>query len=228
MPLQFPKFEEIREIIHLARREDLEDDDVTSRLLVPEEMIGVGTLLQKEVGVTCGLPVVEMICRVYDERMRVEPIPGFHLDILEGRFSDARSLPLLRIRGPMRSLLSVERVVLNFLQHLSGVATQTHRCVQRVKGTDAKIYDTRKTLPGFRVLDKYAVRCGGGYNHRFGLFDGLLVKDNHIAGIPLKQLAGHLAQSIAKSRAEAVDRLIEIEVESLEQLREMADGWHKS
>ena len=221
MPLQFPKFEEIREIIHLARREDLEDDDVTSRLLVPEEMIGVGTLLQKEVGVTCGLPVVEMICRVYDERMRVEPIPGFHLDILEGRFSDARSLPLLRIRGPMRSLLSVERVVLNFLQHLSGVATQTHRCVQRVKGTDAKIYDTRKTLPGFRVLDKYAVRCGGGYNHRFGLFDGLLVKDNHIAGIPLKQLAGHLAQSIAKSRAEAVDRLIEIEVESLEQLREV-------
>jgi len=221
MPLQFPKFEEIREIIHLARREDLEDDDVTSRLLVPEEMIGVGTLLQKEVGVTCGLPVVEMICRVYDERMRVEPIPGFHLDILEGRFSDARSLPLLRIRGPMRSLLSVERVVLNFLQHLSGVATQTHRCVQRVKGTDAKIYDTRKTLPGFRVLDKYAVRCGGGYNHRFGLFDGLLVKDNHIAGIPLKQLAGHLAQSIAKSRAEAVDRLIEIEVESLEQLREI-------
>jgi len=221
MPLQFPKFEEIREIIHLARREDLEDDDVTSRLLVPEEMIGVGTLLQKEVGVTCGLPVVEMICRVYDERMRVEPIPGFHLDILEGRFSDARSLPLLRIRGPMRSLLSVERVVLNFLQHLSGVATQTHRCVQRVKGTDAKIYDTRKTLPGFRVLDKYAVRCGGGYTHRFGLFDGLLVKDNHIAGIPLKQLAGHLAQSIAKSRAEAVDRLIEIEVESLEQLREI-------
>jgi nicotinate-nucleotide pyrophosphorylase (carboxylating) len=221
MPLQFPKFEEIREIIHLARREDLEDDDVTSRLLVPEEMIGVGTLLQKEVGVTCGLPVVEMICRVYDERLRVEPIPGFHLDILEGRFSDARSLPLLRIRGPMRSLLSVERVVLNFLQHLSGVATQTHRCVQRVKGTDAKIYDTRKTLPGFRVLDKYAVRCGGGYNHRFGLFDGLLVKDNHIAGIPLKQLAGHLAQSIAKSRAESVDRLIEIEVESLEQLREV-------
>jgi nicotinate-nucleotide pyrophosphorylase (carboxylating) len=221
MPLHFPKFEEIRDIIHLARREDLEDDDVTSRLLVPEEMIGVGTLLQKEVGVTCGLPVAEMICRVYDERLRVEPIPGFHLDILEGRFSDARSLPLLRIRGPMRSLLSAERVVLNFLQHLSGVATQTHRCVQRVKGTDAKIYDTRKTLPGFRVLDKYAVRCGGGYNHRFGLFDGLLVKDNHIAGIPLKQLAGHLAQSIAKSRAEAVDRLIEIEVESLEQLREV-------
>jgi nicotinate-nucleotide pyrophosphorylase (carboxylating) len=219
--LMFPKFEEIRDIIQLARREDLGNDDVTSRILVPEETIGVGTLLQKEVGVTCGLPLVEMICRVYDERLRVEPIPGFHLDILEGRFSDARSLPLLRIRGPMRSLLSAERVILNFLQHLCGVATQTNRFVQRVKGTEAKIYDTRKTIPGFRILDKYAVRCGGGHNHRFGLFDGLLVKDNHISGLPPKQLAPHLAKSIAASRAEAPDRFIEIEVESLEQLREV-------
>jgi nicotinate-nucleotide pyrophosphorylase (carboxylating) len=221
MPAQFPKFEDIRDIIHLARREDLQDDDVTSRLLVPEETIGVGTLLQKEVGVTCGLPLAEMICRVYDERLRVEPIPGFHLDILEGRYSDARTLPLLRIRGPMRSLLSAERVILNFLQHLSGVATQTHRFVQRVKGTEAKIYDTRKTIPGFRILDKYAVRCGGGYNHRLGLFDGLLIKDNHIAAIPVKELVPHLARSIARSRAESVDRFIEIEVESLEQLREV-------
>jgi nicotinate-nucleotide pyrophosphorylase (carboxylating) len=221
MPSPFPKFEDIRDIIHLARREDLQDDDVTSRLLVPEETIGVGTLLQKEVGVTCGLPLAEMICRVYDERLRVEPIPGFHLDILEGRYSDARTLPLLRIRGPMRSLLSAERVILNFLQHLSGVATQTHRFVQRVKGTEAKIYDTRKTIPGFRILDKYAVRCGGGYNHRLGLFDGLLIKDNHIAAIPVKELVPHLARSIARSRAESVDRFIEIEVESLEQLREV-------
>jgi nicotinate-nucleotide pyrophosphorylase (carboxylating) len=221
MPLQFPKFEEIRDIIQLARREDLGSDDVTSRILVSEETIGVGTLLQKEVGVTCGLPLVEMVCRVYDERLRVEPIPGFHLDILEGRFSDARTLPLLRIRGPMRSLLSAERVILNFLQHLSGVATQTHRFVQRARGTQAKIYDTRKTIPGMRILDKYAVRAGGGHNHRVGLFDGLLIKDNHIAGISLKQLAAHLAPNIARSRAEADDRLIEIEVESLEQFREV-------
>src|ERR1700693_283274 len=135
MPLQFPKFEDIRDIIQLARREDLGNDDVTSRFLIAEETIGVGTILQKEVGVTCGLPLVEMICRVYDERLRVEPIPGFHLDILEGRFSDARTLPLLRIRGPMRSLLSAERIILNFLQHLGGVATQTYRYVQRARGT---------------------------------------------------------------------------------------------
>src|SRR4051812_29788784 len=153
----FPKLEEVRELIQLARREDLHDDDVTSRLLVGEDAVGVGTLLQKEVGIACGLPIVEHICRAYDERLRVEQIPGFHLDIIEGRFSDAKVTPLLRIRGPLRSLLSAERVILNFLQHLSGVATQTNRYVRRIEGSGAKIYDTRKTLPGFRALDKYAV-----------------------------------------------------------------------
>ena len=221
MPIQFPKFEDIREIIQLARREDLGEDDVTSRFMISEDAVGVGTVLQKQVGVTCGLPLVEKICRTYDERLRVEPIPGFHLDILEGRFSDARALPLLRVRGPMRSLLSAERVILNFLQHLSGVATLTSRFVRRVEGTGARIYDTRKTLPGLRVLDKYAVRSGGGYNHRAGLFDGLLVKDNHIAGVPLKDLALHLSQRIARSRAERIDRFVEIEVQSLEQFREV-------
>src|SRR5437762_6981080 len=182
----FPTYDEIRDLIQIARREDLRDDDVTSRLLVPEDKVAVGTLVQKEVGIACGLPIVEMICRVYDERLRVEQIPGFHMEIIEGRFSDARTTPLLRIRGPMRSLLSAERVILNFLQHLSGVATQTHRYVKRAAGTGAKIFDTRKTLPGFRLLEKYAVRAGGGHNHRMGLHDAMLVKDNHLANIPLK------------------------------------------
>src|ERR671915_63656 len=164
--MSFPSFDEIKELILLAKREDLRDDDVTSRLMIPEDAVGVGTLIQKSVGVACGLPMVEMICRAYDERLRVELIPGFHLEIIEGRFSDARTTPLLRIRGPLRSLLSAERVILNFLQHLSGVATHTHRFVRRVAGTHARIYDTRKTIPGLRLLDKYAVRCGGGRNHR--------------------------------------------------------------
>src|SRR5687768_2444873 len=142
----FPPAEEIRDLIQFARREDLGpgNDDVTSRLLVAEGAVGVGTLLQKSVGVVCGLPIVEHVCRAYDERLRVEQIPGFHMELIEGRFSDARTTPLLRIRGPMRSLLSAERVILNFLQHLSGVATQTHRYVKRVAGTGAKLFDTGK------------------------------------------------------------------------------------
>jgi nicotinate-nucleotide pyrophosphorylase (carboxylating) len=217
----FPAYSEIRDLIELAKREDLRTDDVTSRLLVPENATAVGTLVQKEVGIVCGLPIVEMICRTYDERLRVEQIPGFHLEIIEGRFSDARSTPLLRIRGPVRALLSAERVMLNFLQHLSGVATQTQRFVRRVHGTGAKIYDTRKTLPGFRLLDKYAVRCGGGFNHRIGLYDGLLVKDNHLAPLPIKELGRYVADAVARSRSEAPDRFIEVEVDTLEQLREV-------
>src|SRR4029077_13800667 len=183
----FPPFEEFKELIQIARREDLRDDDVTSRLLVDENAIGVGTVLQKAVGIACGLPIVEMICRAYDERLRIEQIPGFHMEIIEGRFNDARTTPLLRIRGPLRSLLAAERVILNFLQRLSGVATQTYRYVRRVEGTTAKIYDTRKTMPGFRLLDKYAVRCGGGQNYRIGLYDGLFIKDNHLAAVTVKE-----------------------------------------
>jgi nicotinate-nucleotide pyrophosphorylase (carboxylating) len=224
----FPPESEIRDLIQLSKREDMRDDDVTSRLLIPEDKIGVGTLVQKDVGIIAGLPIVEMICRAYDERLRIEQIPGFHMEIIEGRFSDARVTPLLRIRGPMRSLLAAERVILNFLQRMGGVATQTQRFVRRVSGTDAKIYDTRKTVPGFRLLDKYAVLCGGGQNHRIGLFDGLLVKDNHIAATPLKELSAFLSQTIARSRAENPARFVEVEVDTIEQMREVlkVDGVH--
>jgi nicotinate-nucleotide pyrophosphorylase (carboxylating) len=219
----FPSQAELSEIIQLAKREDMgsDNDDVTSRLLVDENAIGVGTLLQKEVGIVCGLPIVEMICRAYDERLHIEQIPGFHLEIIESRFSDARTTPLLRIRGPLRSLLAAERVILNFLQRLSGVATQTNRYVRRVDGTGAKIYDTRKTTPGLRLLEKYAVRCGGGENHRMGLFDGLLVKDNHLSAVSIKELSAFLASVISKSRAEDAGRFVEVEVDNLDQLREV-------
>jgi len=219
----FPSLDETKDLIQLARREDLgaSGDDVTSRLLIAEDAIGVGTLLQKSVGVACGLPIVEHVCRAYDERLRVEQIPGFHMELIEGRFSDAALTPLLRIRGPVRSLLSAERVVLNFLQRMSGVATLTGRFARRVEGTRAKIYDTRKTIPGWRALDKYAVRCGGGFNHRVGLYDGLLVKDNHVAAMPLRELSGFLAGIVSRSRAEDAKRLVEVEVDTLEQLQEV-------
>ena len=220
----FPPIDEIKDLIQLAKREDIgpgAGDDVTSRLTLPADQVGVGTLLQKEVGVVCGLPVVEMVCRAYDERLRVELIPGFHLEVIEGRYSDQRTTPLLRVRGPVRSLLSAERVVLNFLQHMSGVATQTNRFVRRVAGTPARIYDTRKTKPGFRALDKYAVRCGGGFNHRVGLYDMILAKDNHLAGVATRDLRDWAARVVARSRAEDPNRPIEIEVTSLEQFQEL-------
>src|SRR4051812_15981034 len=221
----FPNIDQTRDLIQLARREDLGDDlrgdDVTSRLLVSEDATGVGTLLQKEVGVACGLPIVEHVCRAYDERLRVELIPGFHMELIEGRFSDAAVTPLLRIRGPVRSLLSAERIVLNFLQRMSGVATLTSRFARRAEGTRAKIYDTRKTIPGWRALDKYAVRCGGGFNHRVGLYDGLLVKDNHLHAVPIRDLTSFLSPIVSRSRSEDPKRLIEIEVDTLEQLREV-------
>jgi nicotinate-nucleotide pyrophosphorylase (carboxylating) len=220
---KFPAFDELKDLITLAKREDLGSsiDDVTSRLLIPEVKVGVGTLVQREVGICCGLPIVEMVCRAYDERLRVEQIPGFHLEIIEGRFSDSRTTPLMRVRGPMRALLAAERVLLNFLQHMSGVATMTHRFVRRVEGTGAKILDTRKTLPGWRALDKYAVNAGGGVNHRLGLFDGVLIKDNHLAGVGVKEIAGFLGSVVAKSRAEDSKRFVEVEVDTLEQLREV-------
>lgn len=221
--LPFPSIDEVRDLILLARREDLgpRGDDVTSRLLIREDAVGVGTIVQKDMGITCGLPIVEMVAKAYDERLKVEQIPGFHIDVIEGRLNEQNRMPLLRVRGPMRSLLSAERVILNFLQHLGGVATLTHRFVRRISGTKAAIYDTRKTLPGFRALDKYAVRCGGGMNHRTGLYDGLLVKDNHLAAVPLRDLAAYLAPIIARGRAEEAGRLIEIEVDNLDQLREV-------
>lgn len=219
----FPPFEQVRDVIQRAKAEDLGPggDDVTSRLLVPEHLVSVGTLYQKEIGVACGLPIVEMVCRAYDERLRVELIPGFHMEIIEGRYSDQRQTPLLRIRGPVRSLLAAERVILNFLQRMSGVATLTSRFVRRVEGTAARIYDTRKTIPGFRVLDKYAVSAGGGENHRVGLYDGLLVKDNHLAHVPVRELAAYLQPIVNQSRGEAPSRLVEVEVDTLEQLKEV-------
>lgn len=218
---KFPSRDELKDLIQTARREDLGEGDVTSELLLAEDRIAAGTLVQRGVGVACGLPIVEMICRAYDERIRVEQIPGFHMEIIEGRFSDSRSTPLLRVGGPIRSLLAAERVVLNFLQHLSGVATLTQRFVRRIEGTSAKIYDTRKTLPGLRSLEKYAVRVGGGFNHRFGLYDAVLVKDNHLSNVPLKELTALVGGIVSRSKAQNAKRIIEIEVDTLDQLREV-------
>lgn len=217
----FPPPESFMELIQIACREDMgpQRDDCTSRLAFDDSVIGVGTLLQKQTGVVCGLPIAEHVCRVYDERLRVEMIPGFHMELIEGRFSDQAITPLLRVRGPMRSLLAAERVLLNILQHLSGVATLTQKFVRRIEGTGALLVDTRKTLPGFRALDKYAVLCGGGANHRTGLYDMVLLKDNHLAGFSPREMPDAIRRIVQRSKAEAPERKVQVEVDSLDQLR---------
>ncbi|HEX8325067.1 MAG TPA: carboxylating nicotinate-nucleotide diphosphorylase [Tepidisphaeraceae bacterium] len=217
----FPPLDTFKDLIRLARLEDLGPglDDCTSRLAVDENLIGVGTLLQKQTGVACGLPIVEHVCRLYDERLRVEMIPGFHMEIIEGRFSDMKQTPLLRVRGPMRSLLSAERVLLNFVQRMSGVATLTAKFARRTEGTGAVLVDTRKTMPGFRSLDKYATLAGGAAGHRTGLYDMLLLKDNHLAALGSRDWAAGVARVVKASRAEAPQRPTMVEIDTLDQLR---------
>jgi nicotinate-nucleotide pyrophosphorylase (carboxylating) len=165
---------QVRPLIRMAMEEDLGCGDVTTDLLFQDGTPAKANIVTREEIVVAGLPVVEEILRQYDERLKMTAY------FWDGQWAHVGS-KLATIEGPLRSMLSVERVMLNFLQRLSGIATTTSRYVRAIKGTKARIYDTRKTLPGWRLLDKYAVRCGGGYNHRLGLYDGVLIKDNHLA-----------------------------------------------
>lgn len=218
MNFGFKADQNILDLIRIARDEDLGGDDVTSRLLIAKDQTGAGKLILKQDGVCCGLPMIDLICLAYDPGLKA------NLEPLEGQWVMAGTV-LGKIEGPLRSLLSAERVILNFIQRMSGVATRTREFVKKIEGTNAKIVDTRKTIPGFRTLDKYAVRVGGGTNHRMGLYDGLLVKDNHIAGIPIHQLAKRLGEIAKQSRIESPTRFIEIEVDTLEQLSEVLKVW---
>ncbi|MFC1677743.1 carboxylating nicotinate-nucleotide diphosphorylase [Planctomycetota bacterium] len=166
--------EKIRPLIEMAIAEDRGPGDVTSALLFKDKTIAKSHIISREEIVVCGLDIVREILKYYNKalklRMRIEDGQSAHV----GR-------TIATIDGPLRSMLSAERIVLNFLQRLSGIATTTRKYVRAVEGTKAKIYDTRKTIPGWRIPEKYAVRCGGGYNHRMGLYDGVLIKDNHLA-----------------------------------------------
>ncbi|MDI9434220.1 MAG: carboxylating nicotinate-nucleotide diphosphorylase [Sedimentisphaerales bacterium] len=165
---------QVRPLIQMAIEEDLGRGDVTTELLFPDDSTAKATIVSREEIVVCGIPVLEEILRQYDPRLKLTA------HVRDGQSSHVGS-KLATIEGPLRGMLSAERVVLNFLQRLSGIATTTSKYVRAIRGTKAKIYDTRKTLPGWRLLEKYAVRCGGGYNHRLGLYDGILIKDNHVA-----------------------------------------------
>jgi nicotinate-nucleotide pyrophosphorylase (carboxylating) len=199
----------IDRLIALALEEDLGSaGDVTSDALIPAEATGFAEFIAKEPLVLAGLEAVRRTFAAVDSRLEVS------FDYQEG----ARVEPRRRIgtvRGPLRGILGGERIALNFLQRLSGVATNAARAVEALEGTKCGILDTRKTTPGWRTLEKMAVRAGGGKNHRFGLFDGILIKDNHIAAV------GSITEAIRRARAHAHHLLkIECEVVDLPGLEE--------
>jgi len=196
------------DFILAALREDIGTGDVTTNCCVSENAVSKGSFKAKEQGVISGLSVLIRVFMLLDPSVKVTP------RVSDGDFVSKGDI-VAEISGPSRSILTGERTALNILQHMSGVATRAAEAVKTVSGTNAKIVDTRKTMPGLRVLDKYAVRCGGGFNHRFNLADGILIKDNHISA------AGGIANAIALARTNCPHTLkIEIETESLAEVEE--------
>ncbi|WP_188648065.1 carboxylating nicotinate-nucleotide diphosphorylase [Marinithermofilum abyssi] len=198
----------LRQFVRESLNEDIGFGDWTTEALVGEDHRSRAVLLAKEEGVTAGLAVAEAVFRELD------PAVTFVAAVSDGDVVAAGS-ELAVIQGKTRDLLAGERVALNLLQHLSGIATQTRKVVDALEGLDCSVLDTRKTLPGLRMLEKAAVRAGGGVNHRFGLSHGVMIKDNHIA------LAGSMSEAVRRVR-EQVGHMVQVEVEAdtLEQVRE--------
>jgi nicotinate-nucleotide pyrophosphorylase (carboxylating) len=194
----------IAENVRSALDEDVGAGDITAALL-PDTSVATARVITREAGVLCGRPWVIEVCRQVDARIRCtwSADDGDELDVGQ---------TLLSLTGPVRALLTAERTTLNFLQLLSGTATAAREYARLIAHTEAKILDTRKTIPGLRLAQKYAVRCGGGQNHRFGLYDAILIKENHIAA------AGSIKAAVANARVSAPGKTVEVEVERLDQL----------
>lgn len=218
--------DDCRQLIRLAVREDLERVyDWTTVALVSDTAQASATVTSRGPGTVAGLPAAKLTLEEYDRRIEWTPL------VADGQRVE-RGQRLATIAGPARSLLTAERPMLNILGHLSGIATLTRRYVDAVAGTKARIYDTRKTLPGWRRLEKYAVRAGGGWNHRLGLFDGILIKDNHLAfGIHESGAARYTpAEAVARAKQFLAELgpgdprsglLVEVEVDTLDQLKQV-------
>jgi nicotinate-nucleotide pyrophosphorylase (carboxylating) len=191
--------------VYAALAEDVGEGDVTTEATVDADALGVAALVLREPGVVCGLRAAELVFRALDEEIAFEPL------VEEGAFVEGGEVA--RIVGSERAILTGERTALNFLGRLSGVATLTRRYVEEVEGTGVGILDTRKTTPGLRALEKHAVLTGGARNHRFGLDDGVLVKDNHL------RAAGSVSAAVERLRA-ATDLPVEVECDTLAQVDE--------
>jgi nicotinate-nucleotide pyrophosphorylase (carboxylating) len=195
----------LQDLVERALAEDLGDGDVTAQATVPEDLEGRATVTQKAPGVLAGLEAFAVVARAVDPDLRVEPLAE------EGVWREGG--PVVALDGSARSILAVERTALNIAGRLSGVATMTRRYVDAVAGTSATILDTRKTTPGMRLLEKAAVLAGGGANHRIGLFDQILIKENHAA------MAGGVGPAVRAAHAHRPDLPLVIEVQDLDELR---------
>jgi nicotinate-nucleotide pyrophosphorylase (carboxylating) len=205
-------------LIELALAEDLRDrGDLTSQSTIPAELNASVNLVSRERGVLCGAPLIPLVFEQLESNVRCE------LFVQDSSILQRGSL-IATMSGPVRTLLTAERTILNFMIHLSGVASRTRMFAERVSGTKAVILDTRKTLPGYRLLHKYAVRCGGGVNHRMGLFDGILIKDNHLAARGERSVAGAVNDARMFLSSTGIQLPIEIEVDTLAQLKDALDA----
>jgi nicotinate-nucleotide pyrophosphorylase (carboxylating) len=195
-------------LFDLAYAEDIGDGDITTNNLIDPHANKTAILVAKEEGVIAGLPVVEMVFKKFDKNLEWK-------ELLPDGSKVAPGDVIAEFKGNYRALLTGERKALNFLQRLSGIATYANLCIQELKGTKVEILDTRKTLPGYRHLDKYAVRMGGASNHRFGLYDMVMIKDNHI------QIAGGITQAVEAIRKKIPKSIkIEVETTTIEQVKE--------
>ncbi len=208
MAFQFPA-QDAQTLVRLALAEDVRTGDVTSLWTLPAQQTQTATLIAKEAGVIAGLPIIPIVFEELKENVKID------FNVEDGTYIKVGD-KIASITGETKALLSGERVMLNFLQQLCGVATITNKFVQILAGTKTKVLDTRKTIPGFRTLQKYAVLVGGGSNHRMGLWDMVLVKDNHIAAA-----GGVLEAWNAVKKQNTQNLKVEIEVENLEQLKSL-------
>ena len=199
-------------LVQAALAEDIGDGDATTMALVPEDAIATAAMIAREPLVMAGADLALAVFQQMDERVE------FGIEIFDGQQA-ALGQALLRVQGPSRALLTAERTTLNFIQRLAGVATLTARFVEQIADTGAQILDTRKTTPGWRALEKYAVTCGGGKNHRLGLYDQVMIKDNHFAA-----LDGDIAKAVALAREASPGLKIEVEADTAEQAQVAADA----
>jgi nicotinate-nucleotide pyrophosphorylase (carboxylating) len=196
-------------LIRLALAEDLSTTgDRTSLSTIPEATVGRAAFVARTAGVVAGLPVADRVCRAVSTQLTFAPA-------VEDGTATTRGLVLATVSGPLRAILTAERTALNFLQRLSGVATLTRKFVDAASGFRAKILDTRKTTPGWRLLEKYAVRAGGGANHRIGLYDGILIKDNHLAELG-KDFPAKLRHVVEEARNVKGLKFVAVEVDHVD------------